>query len=160
VNGDTVLSLMLVFTAVLGCVIGKRRGRPVLGLLLGFVMGPLGPVVIALVPRRRSGPWYERTGFAAQKLFSGGVRAGVIVGRRCVPAGTKWVRGERIYHPPTHDSQSGYGAPGRWDRTRIPERVPAQFWLKLRSGDGRSGWVQADEATYGFPDGHYVDLRS
>jgi hypothetical protein len=69
VNGDTVLSLMLVFAAVLGCVIGKRRGRPVLGLLLGFVMGPLGPVVIALVPRRRSGPWYERTGSQLKSSF-------------------------------------------------------------------------------------------
>jgi hypothetical protein len=37
VNGNTALSLMLAFTAVLGYVIGKRRGRPVLGLLLGFV---------------------------------------------------------------------------------------------------------------------------
>ena len=47
-NGNTALSLMVAFTAVgLGYVIGKRRGRPVLGLLLGFVMGPLGPVVIA-----------------------------------------------------------------------------------------------------------------
>ena len=46
-NGNTVLSLMLAFTVVLGYVIGKRRGRPVLVLLLGFVMGPLGPVVIA-----------------------------------------------------------------------------------------------------------------
>lgn len=159
-NANTVLSLMLLFTAVLGYVIGKRRGRPVLGVLLGLVMGPLGLVAIALVPRRRSRPLYERTGFAAQKLISGDVRTGVIVGRRCVPARTRWVRGDPIYHPPIHDSASGYGAPGRWDRTRIPERVPAQFWLRLRSDDGRSGWVQVDEATYGFSDGRYVDLRS
>lgn len=159
-NGNTVLSLILVFTAVLGYIIGKPRGRPALGLLLGLVMGPLGLLVIALVPRRRGRPLYERTGFAAQKLISGGVRDGVIVGRRTVPARTKWVRGEPIYHPPFHDSQSGVGGPGRWGWTKIPERVPAQFWLKLRSSDAHTGWVQVDEATYGFPDGHYVDPRS
>jgi hypothetical protein len=114
VNADTVLSLIFVVTAVLGYIIGTHRGHPVLGLLLGLVAGPVGLAVLVFVPRQRRRKGDEHTG-AAPKRTSRGVRAGVIVDRRFVLPRTKWVRGERMYHPPTHDSQTGYGTRGRWD---------------------------------------------
>lgn len=161
VGGSTALGLMFVVAAVLGCVIGQRRGRPVLGLVLGLVLGPVGLLIIAVLPSRRGTSWQDRGSFAAQRLVSGDVRAGVITGRRCDPGRTRWVRGEPIRHPDAYGQEAGYSYyhRGGWSSTQVPEQIPARYWLKL-SSDGRSGWVQVDEATYRLPDGHYVDLRS
>ena len=136
-NGNVVLWLILGFIAVLVYVVNKCQGY-------------------SLLRPRRSCPLNEP--------IPGGVRAGVIVGRK-VGQGhfTGWVRGEPLWQPPIYGTDSGgysFYQPGRYVRDRMPSHGPPTLWLCLRSDDGRSSWVEVDEATYGFPDGHYVDLRS
>ena len=101
-QGSTLIGLMIVLTTVLGYVIGKHKGRPVLGSVLGFVLSYIGLIVILLVPRRSTRPQnLARPLFSFRRLFSSGVKSGVIVDRKYVPAQYRYVRsGEpRVWIP-------------------------------------------------------------
>jgi hypothetical protein len=162
VQGSTLIGLIIVLTTVLGYVIGKRKGRPVLGSVLGLVLSYIGLIVILLVPRRYPRPQnLARPLFPAQRLISSGVKSGVIVDRKYVPARYRQERsGEpRVWIP--GGTEGSVTAPGHWHYPMMAVLdAPEQLWLKLKSSDGRSGWVQVEEATYRLPDGHNLDLRS
>lgn len=46
--------LILIVIGFLGYQIGLRKGRPVLGACLGFVLGLIGLVIIAIIPRKQN----------------------------------------------------------------------------------------------------------
>jgi hypothetical protein len=159
VQGSTLIGLMIVLTTVLGYVLGKRKGRPVLGSVLGFVLSYIGLIVILFVPRRYPRPQnLARPLFAARRLFSAGIKSGVIVDRKYVAARYRQERsGEpRVWIP--GGTEGSVTVPGHWHHPMMQVLdAPEQLWLKLKRSDGRSGWVQVDKATYQLPDGHYVD---
>ena len=75
-----VLLSSLVVGGGIGLLIGKAKGRPGLGFLLGFVLGTVGWIVIALIPRpqtttreqKPSRGWYpDPTGAHQMRYFDG-----------------------------------------------------------------------------------------
>ena len=56
-NEDGVIYLILIFGLFLnlglGAIIGQRKGRTGMGLLLGFLLGPIGWILIALGPNMK-----------------------------------------------------------------------------------------------------------
>jgi hypothetical protein len=52
------LLIGVVLCGTIGCLIGRTRGRPILGLILGALFTWIGWIIIAVIPRRRVGPLY------------------------------------------------------------------------------------------------------
>ena len=173
-QSGTLLGLFFILTALLGYLIGRYKRRPVLGLTLGFFLSYIGLGIMLFVPRRL-GPSRQVRAQREQQLRArrrapGDVYRGVLIERdyvqpqyRSVPDGRReWVP------PPPYDPSSGPPSTvtpppmrGYWHQPMRQELVaPEECWAKLRSSDGREGWVLADRAIFNFSVGQYVDLSS
>jgi hypothetical protein len=174
VQSDTVLGLFFILAAVLGYLIGRHKGRPLLGLTLGFFLSYVGLGVMLFVPRKQ-GPSRQVTAQREQRLRDrrrapGDVHRGVLVETDHVPPRYRMVPdGPRQWvPPPPYDPSSGPASTvtpppmrGYWHQPMRQELVaPEECWAKLRSSDGREGWVLADRAIFNFSVGQYVDLSS
>lgn len=172
-QGSTLIGLFFVLTTVLGYLIGRYKRRPVLGLVLGFILSFIGVAIMLFVPRRWGPSRQERAGRERQlrtrRHAAGDVYCGVLVEKDYVPPQYKAVPdGPREWvPPPPYDPSSGPPSSvspprmrGYWHQPMRQELVaPEEWWVKLRSSDGREGWALADRTIFNFSVGQYVDLR-
>lgn len=52
-TNEVFILILLIAFPVVGYLIGNSKGRPVLGTLLGFFLGVIGWIIIAVVPTKR-----------------------------------------------------------------------------------------------------------